>query len=330
DFDEEYDGDYSIERRVIFTGVAKYDRAHLNVTKTQVGGIAEEILPWEYGEEHLEGEVKKRKVATYTISVENDGNRALGPVYVRDLFPPGSAFIEASLRPAELTETSVNWTLMSIGIGDLVAITLRLDVTGYHPSELVNRVEVCGGINNGDEWVCASNFSAIEIQWLSCCLDEPVSVTKTAEVDKVNGSMVNYRIEIENNDNVTRAATVTDRLPAGMKLIESSIPFASYDDGNVIVWNLIEILPSGMKTIEFSVLAPGDGRYTNTVVVDPRSVDGNVVQPVSATCVIEVGTVEGECDPVSCEIWQPPNWELEHYGYEADELNCEELLCEEK
>ena len=59
------------------------------------------------------------------------------------------------------------------------------------------------------------------------------------------------------------------------------------------------------------------------MVVDPRSVDGNVVQPVSSTCVIEVGTV----DAVSCGIWQPPNWELEHYGYEAYELKCEDLTC---
>ena len=77
DIDEEYDGDYSIERRVIFTGVAKYDQPHLNVTKTMVGNVTEETLPWGYNETHLAGEVKTRKVGNYVIAVENDGNRAL-------------------------------------------------------------------------------------------------------------------------------------------------------------------------------------------------------------------------------------------------------------
>ena len=65
-------------------------------------------------------------------------------MYVQDLFPPGSIYIEASLRPSELADTYANWTLMNIGIGDVVNINLKLDVTmtEYHPSELVNMVEV--------------------------------------------------------------------------------------------------------------------------------------------------------------------------------------------
>ena len=325
DFDEEYDGDYSVERRVIFTGVAKYDRPHLNVTKT-LEGIVEETLPWGYNETHLAGATKTRKVATYNIAIENDGNKALGPVYVQDLFPPGSIYIGASLRPSELKETYANWTLLNLGIGDVVNINLKLDVTKYHPSELVNRVEVCGGINNGDEWICATNFSALEIKWLTCCTDETLSVTKTGEVDPANESVVRYRIEIENSEDATRVATVTDPLPEGMKLVSSSVPVSSYD-GEVVVWNLIEIPASGTKTIEFLALAPGNGRFTNTVEVDARSVDGPVVQPVYASCVIDVGVVEDECGAVSCGVWQPPNWELDHVGYQPDKTTCEDLTC---
>jgi len=325
DFDEQYEGDYSIERHVLFTGIAKYDRPHLNLTKT-LEGIVEETLPWEYGEEHLEGAVKTRKVATYTITIENDGNAAFDEVYVKDTFPPGASFIEpSSLRPEKITDTYANWTLRNLPIGSALNIILKLDVTKYAPAELVNRVDACGVYDN--ETVCARNFSAREINWLTCCLiDEAVSVKKSAELDPTDQNVVRYRIEIANNENVTRVATVTDWLPDGMELIDSSIDFTSYD-GDVIVWNLIEIPPFETKTIEFSVLAPGDGRFTNTVEVDPRSVDGPVVQPVTATCVIDVGVIEDECGSVSCGIWQPPNWELEHFGYESDELTCEDLTC---
>ncbi|MFA7357542.1 MAG: hypothetical protein WCY97_10780, partial [Methanothrix sp.] len=327
DFDEQYEGDYSIERRVHFTGIAKYDRPHLNLTKT-LDGIVEETLPWGYGEPHLEGEVKKRKVATYTITVENDGNAAFDEVYVKDTFPPGSSFIEpSSLRPKVITDAYANWTLQNLPIGSALNITLKLDVTKYAPVELVNRVDACGVYD--DETVCARNFSALEINWLTCCIvprEEQLSVVKTAEVDETNSSVVRYKIEITNWEDATRVATVTDRLPAGMKLIESSIPFATYEDG-VVVWNLIEIPASGTAAIEFSVLAPGDGRYTNIVEVDPRSVDGPVVQPVRATCVINVGIVEDECGAVSCDSWQPPNWEFEHVGYGQDQTTCEDLTC---
>ncbi|MDF0594185.1 SdrD B-like domain-containing protein [Methanotrichaceae archaeon M04Ac] len=326
DFDEQYIGDYSIERRVHLTGVAKYDRPHLNVTKT-LNRVYVETLPRDYGEPHIEGAVKTRRVADYTIRIENEGNRVLQPVYVRDYFPLGSSLIEpSSLRPTEITDTSANWTLTHLSIGGVVEIDLSLDVSKYHsagyPPELVNRVNVCAGLNG--EWVCASNYSALEIKWLTCCLDDgTISVIKGAEIDPANPKVVNYRIDITNNDDSTRVATVTDWLPAGMTFLESSTPIASYEDG-VIVWNILDICAFETKTIEFSALAVADGRFMNTVKVDPRSVDGPIVQPVYATCVIDVGVVGGECDPISCGIWQHPNWDLEHVGYPAG-LTCDDI-----
>ncbi len=95
---------------LLLTGVPKYDRPHLNVTKT-LEGIVDEVLPWGYNETHLAGETKTRKVATYNITIENDGNRALAPIHVRDIFSPGATYIRSSLKPSSLSETEANWTL---------------------------------------------------------------------------------------------------------------------------------------------------------------------------------------------------------------------------
>ena len=323
DFDEAYAGDYSVERRVILTGTAKYDRPHLNVTKT-LDGIVEEMEPWGYNETHLPGEEKIRKVATYTIAIENDGNAALGPIYVKDLFPPGAIFKEpSSLRPTELTGTSANWTLTHLGIGDVVEITLQLDVTKRYPQELTNRVQVCGGINSGAQYVCASNFSALELNWLSCCASGTVSLIKTAELDGANASVVWYRIDITNHDNVARVATVTDHLPEGMIFLDTMVPFASYD-GRTITWNLIEIAPLETVTIPYRVSAQHPGRFVNSVEVDPRSVDGPVVQPIRASSVIEVGEPD-ECESTACGLWSPPAWDFEYVGSFAGEMTCEDL-----
>jgi len=323
DFDEQYEGDYSVERRILFTGVPKYDRPHLNVTKTLDGIVDETIIGAK--ETTLAGESRNKviKVATYTITIENDGNAALGPIYVQDFFPPGSSFIEpSSVRPTQLADTYANWTLTHLAIGDVSVITLKLDVTRYYPDELVNRIEVCGGYN--DEWVCAYNFSALEVNWLSCCPNETVSVSKTAELDKMNQSVVWYRIDISNMDDVTRVATVTDHLPDDMVLLDTAVPFASYDE-NVVVWNLVEIWPRETVTIAYSAEAKMAGRFTNSVEVDARSVDGPVVQPVYASSVIDVGEIE-ECGDTSCTGWSSPNWDFEYVGCPA-ETSCEEFAC---
>jgi len=241
---------------------------------------------------------------------------------VKDFFPPGAIFVEpSSLRPTELTETSANWTLTHLAIGDVATITLQLDVTRYYPEELTNRVEVCGG--HDGEMICAANFSALELNWLSCCLNETVSVTKTAEVDGTNANVVWYRIDIANNDNVTRAATVTDHLPEGMVLLDAMVPFASYDSRN-ITWNLIDIEPFETVTIPYRVTAQHPGRFVNSVLVDARSADGPVVQPVGASSVIEVGE-PAECESTACGLWSPPNWEFEYLGSYAGDDPCEDL-----
>ena len=306
DFDDQYEGDYSIERSLIFTGVPKYDRPHLTVVKN--GSISEETI-FDAKDTTLAGESKDEviKVATYTITIENDGNRALGPIYVKDLFPPKSVYINASVRPCELTDSYANWTLTHIATGDTSTIILNLDVTKHVPAELVNRVEVCGGYNE-DEWICASNFTALEMEWLTCCPDETISVAKTAEVDETNSSVVLYRIEIENQANVTRVATVTDHLPEGMVLQGAKDPFASYEN-DTVVWNLIEIGPFETVAIDYMAEALWSGRFVNTVEVDARSAEGPVVQPIAAKCVVEVGEFEGERNPPG---WQPPDWDFEH------------------
>ncbi len=266
-------------------------------------------------------------MATYKITIENDGNRALAPIHVRDFFPPGAIYLRSSLRPSSLTDTAANWTLTHLQIGGVCEIELELDVSKHAPEELVNRVDVCGGYG-GDEWICATNFSALEIEWLSCCPDGGLSASLTGEVDPENGSVVNYRVEIKNLNDVTRVATVTDSLPEGMLLLDSSIPFASYES-DTVVWNVIEIGPSETMTIEYTALAPENGLYTNFVEVDSRSVDGPVVQPVYAACVVEVGVVEDDCGQISGGIWQPPNWQFEHYGRGSEDATCEDPTCED-
>ncbi|MEA2046517.1 MAG: hypothetical protein U9N48_08395, partial [Euryarchaeota archaeon] len=301
DLDESYAGEYSIKRRVLIQGIPKYDHPHLNVTKVLVGiaqekaGTKEEILAGEDTDKIID-------VATYEIIVENDGDRALHPIYVRDIFPPGARYIDASARPAELTSMSANWTLTHLSIGDVSTITLRLDVTEYQGDELVNRAEACGEYNG--DMICDANFSAPEIDWLTCCLNETVRVTKTAEVDQNVTNVVMYTLTIQKLEDCTRAAEVTDVLPEGMKLLDASIPPSSYVNGTV-TWNLIDIMPFTTKKIVYRTEALQSGHFVNEARVDVRSVDGTVVRPVYVSAAVTIGEFEGEKQAPG---WQPPDW----------------------
>ena len=335
EMDDKYVGDYSIERNVALRGVPTYDQPHLNVTKTLEGvdyvkdpvhGTKETVLAGEDVENMI-------YVATYEITVENDGNKDLKPVYVVDYFPPNTRFIEpASMKPSSLSVDSANWTLTHLSIGDQMTITLKLDVTEYYDQystgsvgdEMVNRVKVCGGYDK-DDWVCAANSSACERGYLTCCIDQTLYVTKTARVDENEPEMVWYTVEIENFADATRVATVTDILPEGMVLLESSRSPASYDVDTVI-WNLIEIEPFKTETIEYKVEALKKGRFVNQVCVDARSVDGPVVQPVYAEA--EILIPDEECHPQYDGGWQPPNWDFENVAFGDDpdatcDMNCE-------
>jgi len=99
-------------------------------------------------------------------------------------------------------------------------------------------------------------------------------------------------------------AKVADWLPVGMRLIDSSPTFATYDDG-VVTWNLIDLGPGEERRIIYEVEALWSGRFVNLVEVDPRSVDGPSMRPVYAKSIVEVEEFEGERPRPG---WQPPDW----------------------
>jgi uncharacterized repeat protein (TIGR01451 family) len=283
DMDEQYRGDYSLQRNVKLHEVSGYGQPHLNVEKE--GTLVDE---------------EERTLATYVIAIENDGDRTLEPVLVRDLFPPGAVLVSSNLRPT-LTSGGANWSLTHISPGDVIPIELTLDVTNFRGAELVNWVEAFGG--DGEGWVYAANFSAVEIKWLSCCSAEGISVAKTGTVDEVVPNLVTYSLEVKNLGDDTLVATVTDRLSDGMRFIDSSPTFATYEDG-VVTWNLIDLGPGEERRIVYEAEALWSGRFVNLVEVDPRSVDGTSLRPVYAKSVVEVEEFEGERPRPG---WQPPD-----------------------
>lgn len=100
---------------------------------------------------------------------------------------------------------------------------------------VVNCVRAKGG--HDDKWVNAENYSAIQLNWLSCCPPQ-LLVAQEAYVYANDSMLVHYRILLKNRENSTMVATITDQLPGGMMYQNSSVdPFDHRSDK--VTWNLI-------------------------------------------------------------------------------------------
>ncbi len=293
DNEERYVGKYDINRHVLLTGVSNYDMPHLTVIKE--GQTRNE---WYNG--------VLATLADYTIRITNDGNTALAPIYVSDVFPPGTQYIKSTVRPSGLWPNQANWTFINLGIGDTVTIGLTLNVTDAAPANIINRVQACGSYSGNN--VCAGNYSALEFGAMTCCPTK-VLVSKRAWLDALNPTMVHYSIVVANKASDSVAVTVTDQLPGGMTLLNASVGPNTNAVGQMI-WVLPEIMPSESKAIDYMTKAPRDGGYTSTVHIDATTINGTSYDTRDAAAYIVVRGTGVAPRTFRYGSWEPPNWNL--------------------
>jgi uncharacterized repeat protein (TIGR01451 family) len=239
---------------------------------------------------------------------------------IRDLFPPGAEFVNASESTSSLSDEGAEWTFLNLGLGGSLSFTLWLDVTDCRGDEIVNRIEASASYNGNA--TTAAAFSAIETDWLSWHDDLSVTATKSGEVEEADPRVVTYTITVQNLDEKTKVATVADVLPEGMRFLDSSLEPSSVE-GNTVTWTLIDIGPYETERIVYGAEALWSGKFLNRAVVDARSVDGSSSPQVYANSIVEIGEFEGEVE-LPKPIWQPPDWDFEYSEYSND-LTCEEI-----
>ncbi|HOO53171.1 MAG TPA: hypothetical protein PLX30_02950, partial [Methanothrix sp.] len=306
DFDDIYSGDYSVARKLVLTGVPKYDRPHLSVAKTGSARTDSSLVD-------------------YTITVTNDGNVVLDTISIEDTLPQGTEFLSASLRPnpAETTSERVMWDILSLPVGDVLTIDLVLNVTDYQ-GHLVNVVKATA--QHGENLtLSATNFSILDPSWLSCCPSE-IFASKTAAVDPVLQNVVTYKLSVQNQAEKPVVARIDDEIPGGMKLLGSSAMPSEYDESTGhISWVVTDLAPGELRSIDYLVEARYDGRYVNVARVDPYTIDGQELDQVTVSSVVSIGPFEGEVPEVP-PGWVPPDWDLEYYSYGCiSGMSCEEI-----
>jgi uncharacterized repeat protein (TIGR01451 family) len=276
-----YIGKYKISRKTTLTGVARYDQPHITISK--------------------EGMVEPAggRFVDYTITVVNDGNQALEPIYVLDLFPPGTEFVSSSLRPTQLASNYSKWTLTNLGIGSSSRIDLKLKMIEGTGS-LINQVQAQGGYNN--TWVGAENYSILRKGWLSCSLPQLLAA-KEAYMDPKDPMLVHYRIFLKNQLKDAMAATVTDQLPVEMEFINSTV-VPAYHGPDKIVWNIIDLKPEENITIDYLVKSLQRGTFVNQAHIDASYLHGTESISADVTASVDIGTGAYSS---SISGWKPPS-----------------------
>jgi len=142
--DQTLRGRYNITTSIGIYGIPTYLTPHVNVTKTAIMLDEDRVL--------------------FTINVTNDGNKALGPVYLTDTLPEGLTFINSSLRP-EIEGPRLVWTFPSLPIGGLQTVELQTVLDGAGTGTLVNLVNVTAEYEG--EIVTAEASTEVVTDWLS-------------------------------------------------------------------------------------------------------------------------------------------------------------------
>jgi len=293
DNEERYVGAYDITRRVQLTGFSRYDRPHITVTKQ--GNMTKRFFNKTMAD-----------VMEYAITLTNDGSRSLGPINIRDIFPPGTEYIGSSIRPYSLSRSEANWTLLNLGIGGSLTIKLDLNVTPDAPCSLVNRVMVCG--MNGEECTAGAAYHVRECDYLPCCPKDLV-LDKRAEQDPADPALIHYTIVVQNKGNSSLAATLTDLLPASLDYVDAS-PKPSRQEGQFLEWVLPDLEKDGLEVIEYSVRATMDGIYVNSVHADASAVDGSGYDTADAAAKVEVRSTGVAPRTTRYGGWQVPDWNM--------------------
>ena len=235
---------------------------------------------------------KECLAVNYTITVLNDSNMILGPIYIRDNFPSGTEFVNASIEPSDLTPRYAEWSITTLRIGESATIDLRLKVT-REIDKLTNRAvgesiyEKKSGHDIQEKKVRAYSTSDVMVDWEMCRLPK-LSASMTAELDYSTPTIADYKLIIQNLADYKMTVNVTDRLPEGMMFLNSTIEPSRIEEDE-LMWVLEDLAPRRRVVISYTAEAKKDGLFVNEAHIIARSADGKNSTSLTTVAPIVIG-----------------------------------------
>ncbi len=266
--DEVYAGNYSILRKVAINQLPKYDKPHVTVTK------------------QLYLDPVDCKMADYSITVINDGNWEVGPVFVRDTFPTSTTFQGSSEEPVELTTRIANWSIETLSPGESrnIQVKLRID---KDVDKLINRVRATAYVDKDNKQSrIYSNYNSTVLLDKNRCTPGELSITTRVDLDKERSGVIRYRSTVENLADYNVSVNFTSYFPEGASFLESSPKTKMVEEDNA-TWSF-KLATGKKKTITHYVQYNGTGLVESIAKAYAISEDGqkNLTAEAAATILI--------------------------------------------
>ena len=270
----------------------------------------------------------------YIITLTNDGNRPLGPIFVRTSFPSGTSFLDASLNPFELTPRYANWSVEYLSVGESFNINLDLEITKRKDSSYASSsraitiYQVLRGNISSDRRLSASNSSLLDVNW-SGCGQQTLSATYSATPDSKNPKIINYRLMVENLGDENLRANITVRLPDAMRFINSTSSYEKLAE-NSFFWTIDKLNAGKKRSISFTAKVEDNGFYLSNASVTAISLDdGREIASSQVIAPVMVGKTVYSITPTAWQDWCPCDENLlgklswnETSAKSGDDLGC--------
>lgn len=270
--DNEYIGNYSILRQISVMPI--YNKPHISVAS--------------------EGSISKPgcDMIGYTITLINDGNKTLGPVFIKDFFPIGAKFAGASHEPFALASSYANWSIPVLGAGNSFTINLDLQITKRLESyanwvSAVTIYQQNSAMMVSDRRLWASNISKIKADW-SDCGSKNISAAFTAKANLTTPDILDYRLLVQNLADENMSINITVLLPQRIGFINST-PKHWQKDGDRISWEKEKLISGEWMNISFMGKAAQEELFTSWAHIRGSSPDGREIASINVSAPIMLG-----------------------------------------
>ncbi|MDD4652901.1 MAG: hypothetical protein PHQ34_11810 [Methanothrix sp.] len=129
--------------------------------------------------------------------------------------------------------------------------------------------------------------------------------------------IIQHRILLQNRANVSLAAQIRDRLPAGLLLLNASAE--PQVEGQDLVWVTTAIPSGASRFIEYRASALQDGRFVNAAWADAHALDGSGGSATQAIATVTLGNATSYSE----DGWRPPEW-----GLDRMEMICDDEIAD--
>ncbi|MCG3210717.1 MAG: hypothetical protein FOGNACKC_04348 [Anaerolineae bacterium] len=191
--------------------------------------------------------VSPNNLINYTLHWEVTGNEPAQSVIITDAIPANTTFFSCGGCLQQGGGTYVQWNLGNASPGDSGDLTVQVRVNPLTPNGTVITNSARIRDANGGAPVSASSSATVQSS-------HTLTLDKRAPAVVAAGQQIIYTIDYNViGDELAPSVVITDPIPAGTSYIANSCTGGCTVVGNVVTWDLGNLLPNSPGQVQFAV-----------------------------------------------------------------------------